>query len=83
MRLLGNNKNHIQVRKKLNSHDIAILRKEKLINDVKFFESIIPSLNLFLLLAISASFIGIWVKKKKYINNTYNDFYNNLLDLDE
>ena len=82
MRLIGNNKNHIQVRKKLTNTDISILRKEKLIKDIMFIESIAPSANVFIIIAISASFIGIWFKRKKYINNTYKDFYNNLLDLD-
>ena len=82
MRLIGNRNGAIQVRKKLNRHDIEIFRKEKLIKDINYVENISPSLNIFIILTCAIGFFGIYEKKNKYITSSYDNFLNNLFDLE-
>jgi hypothetical protein len=82
MRLIGNRNGAIQVRKKLNRYDIEIFRKEKLIKDLNYVESISPSLNISIIISCAIGFFIIYANKNRYTTKSYDNLINNLFDLE-
>lgn len=71
------------IKYKITPAQLALFQREKIKKDIHFFQSIMPSVQIFLFTFGTITFTGIMFKKYNFVSNIWNKTYLHILDLEE